>query len=353
MRPLSHRTTLVIDPPADDEVEVCLLGRGRGESIVVHLLDGRWMIVDSFNRRREEPAALWYLRSLGVEPDQVEIIVVTHFHADHHLGIDRLHDRCRSARLFTTGAMGKEQFRKVRGSADAAPVLGALAATIERAKDRVLADGAAGHLPAQVGQLVADVGGSVVRALSPTSRAMVASDQELGVALTIGWDAVESQLRDDNRCSVVLHLDLRGVNALLCADLPRHPKYGWAAVLGDPLHGGLTRVDLVKAGHHGSVTAHDDAMWARLVDPEPVICVAPYSSSRLPGPADVERLRGQCGELWQAAPSDGQWITEDGMSISVKGQTGFIRSRRRVDEPAWRTHAVEPGRKLHPESFSV
>lgn len=278
---------------------------------------------------------------------------MTHFHADHHLGVDRLHDHCRSARLFTPGALGKQQFRKIRGAVDAAPTLGALAGTIERAKKRVLAGSAVGHLPAQVGQLVSDSGGSVVRALSPTSNAMVASDQELGEALTIGWDAVDSQLRDDNRCSVVLHLDLRGVRALLCADLPRHQQYGWAAVLGDPLHGSLTRVSLVKAGHHGSSTAHDDAMWARLVDPEPVVCVAPYSSSRLPGPTDVERLRELCGELWQAAPSDGQWIQEDGTSISVKGQTGFVRARRRVDEPSWRTDAIEPGRQLHPDGASV
>lgn len=64
-----------MDPPADDEVEVCVLGRGRGECIVVHLLGGRWMIVDSFNRSRDEPAALWYLQAIGVQPDQVDILV--------------------------------------------------------------------------------------------------------------------------------------------------------------------------------------------------------------------------------------------------------------------------------------
>lgn len=348
MRPHCRPTILTIAPPAKDEVEVCLLGRGRGECIVVHLLDGRWMIVDSFNRRRREPAAQWYLQSMDIAPDQVDVLVVTHFHADHHIGIDRLHDVYRSARLFTTGALGKEQFRKIRASRDSTPSLGALSGAIERAKKRVLPGGAVGHLPANVGQLVYDAGGCVVRALSPTSGAMAASDQELGEALKVGWDAIDSQLHDDNRCSVVLHLDLRGVRSLLCADLLRHHQYGWEAVLGDPLNGSLTRVDLVKAGHHGSVTAHDEVMWAQLVDADPVICVAPYSPSRLPGLDDLGRLWNQCGELWQAAPSDGRWFTEDGISISVKGQTGFVRSRRRVGESAWRTVAFEPGRQLHP-----
>jgi beta-lactamase superfamily II metal-dependent hydrolase len=272
----------------------------------------------------------------------VEFLIVTHFHADHYIGVEKLFDECVNARLLTTGALGKEQFRKVRGSDDAKPTLGALAATIERARDR------GGPVWAQLGQLVIDAHGSVVRAVSPTSNAMNESDRELGLALEVGWEKVDSQLRDDNRSCVVLHLDIQGVRAMLCADLPRHDLFGWKAVLADSINESLVGVDLVKAGHHGSDTSHDDEMWAKLVKGDAVVGIAPCSSSRLPGPDDIERIRGLSAELWLAAPSDGQWIEEDGTKRSVKGTTGYFRARRRPSESGWRTEALPPGQRLHP-----
>ncbi len=229
-----------------------------------------------------------------------------------------------------------------------AEVLGGVAAAVERAKKRQLVGGGGGLLFAQVGQLVLDVGGATVRAMSPTADAMTESDRELGESLQVGWDAVDTALRDDNRCSVVLHLDLRGTRAILCADLLRHALFGWAAVLADPLNQSCVPVDLVKAGHHGGESGHDDEMWVRLVGPEPVVFVAPYSSSRLPSPPDIARLTGLSGQLWEAAPADGEWIGEDGTAISVRGETGFVRARRRTGENNWRVDAGMPGRQRHP-----
>lgn len=337
--------TTPADAPADDEVEVCLLGRGVGECIVVHLGQRRWMVIDSFNRSRHEPAALWYLRSVNVDPAQVEVLVTTHFHRDHHLGIDRLHDACSNARLVTTGALGKEQFRKLRASDDEIQALGGLAGTIESAKARESAGGS-GWLRAQIGQIIATGPNMLVQALSPTTSAIAASDSEVGQALQVGWDAVVSKLRDDNRSSVTLLFDVEGIRGLLCADLPGIGSFGWQAVLADPLTSQVSGVDLVKAGHHGSVTAHLPGMWSAWVDASATVLVAPFSTSGIPKNRDIARLRGVCGEVWQAAPSGRRWTEEDGIRVSRPAATGYVRARRCPGEPGWRMDSYPPGRKV-------
>ena len=65
--------TAVTQPPCHDELEVSIFGPGIGESVVVHLGYGDWIVVDScLNPRTRLPAALEYplptpkdLRRLG------------------------------------------------------------------------------------------------------------------------------------------------------------------------------------------------------------------------------------------------------------------------------------------------
>ena len=53
-------------PPRDDEFELTLLGPGYGESIVMHIGEGAWVLVDSCGRA-DAPAALDYLETLGID----------------------------------------------------------------------------------------------------------------------------------------------------------------------------------------------------------------------------------------------------------------------------------------------
>lgn len=51
--------------PAKDELEVTLLGPGTGESVVIHVGDDRWVIVDSYEDEGL-PAARRYLDDINV-----------------------------------------------------------------------------------------------------------------------------------------------------------------------------------------------------------------------------------------------------------------------------------------------
>ena len=90
-----------MNQPAADEVEVTVIGPNYGESVLVHLGDKRWIIVDSTSKDGgSEPTQLQYLRSLGLNPAEcVKLIVVTHWHDDHIKGIIQTIDACRGAAI--------------------------------------------------------------------------------------------------------------------------------------------------------------------------------------------------------------------------------------------------------------
>ena len=60
-------------PPARDEIELTLFGPGYGESVVLHIGDGAWAIVDSCIDKDGRPSALSYLENL--DPAEVVVLV--------------------------------------------------------------------------------------------------------------------------------------------------------------------------------------------------------------------------------------------------------------------------------------
>lgn len=333
-------------PPAKKELEVTLLGRGVGECVVVHLLEGKWLVVDSF-LKGNSTATPWYLDSMGVDPDAVETILVTHFHVDHYRGIDQLHDYYHKARLMITDALRSEHFLAIYSDNSEPGLLGTLPGTIKRASQRLISPLTPGLRHISAGQEVYRSHNVHVLALTPTDAAVQTSNQELGKFIGLGnRNSIRSQLRNDNRCSIVLHLTVGDICVLLCADLVADaPAYGWQAVLKEPNNATLHPASLMKVAHHGSVASDYSLMWDKLVGRDPVLTVAPYWPSGLPRPEDVARLRAR-GSLWQAAPSVNMEIDEFGNKISQVPKTGVIRARRHLNEKSWRVEAIPPAFKV-------
>lgn len=87
-----------LDAPGDDVAEVTLIGGsdGFGESIVVHIGKGQWLIVDCcINPINGQCLPLEYLKSINVNiKEQVRYIVCTHWHDDHIAGLSTLLSEC-------------------------------------------------------------------------------------------------------------------------------------------------------------------------------------------------------------------------------------------------------------------
>jgi beta-lactamase superfamily II metal-dependent hydrolase len=335
---------MIRTPPDRDEIEVTLLGRGVGESVVAHLGDNEWMVVDTY-MRGGEPAPEWYLRSLDVDPGCVKVLVLTHFHRDHYEGIDRLLDVYRKARMGVTRALVHDMFLPIYTFEDADNDLPGLAGVLRRARvERKLTPTTPGLLPLNAGQALYAGAMAEVKALSPSITAVDTACADVASALASEpMEKVRSRLRNDNRVSAALHINCRGFAILLGADLENEPAaFGWQAVVDDPLHLHLPQCDLVKVPHHGSARAHHSEAWQRFIVSQPWLAVAPYSTSGLPEPKDITRLLNRGRFVYQAAPSTKKTQDEWGNRISDPDQTGVVQARRHLGQHDWTVSLLPP-----------
>ena len=101
-------------PPEPDEIEVVLIGPGFGETIILHVGNGRWVIIDScIDNRTGSPAALSYLHAINVIPeDSVDLVIATHWHDDHIRGLHKTVETCTNADFCCSSAHTTREFIK-------------------------------------------------------------------------------------------------------------------------------------------------------------------------------------------------------------------------------------------------
>ena len=302
--------------PAIDELEVSLFGPGFGECVVVHLGQGDWMVVDScLNEAQDQPIALEYLASLGVDvAKQIRLVVVTHWHDDHIRGSARLFAEAQSARFVCSAALRNKEFFVILDAAkeiktvardssltEFRNILDELHQRKERGKrsnsgpDQWAVDG----LP-----LFRSSGSSqaIVTALSPSSQTITDAAVRLGKLIP----SISSQHKRFPRCSpndqsvsLLVHSDACSV--LLGADLETvgDPDRGWRAVVNSPVRPRVIG-NAIKVSHHGSENGDLDEIWSILLEPDSPALLTPYSSGRnpLPSEKDVERLKSRTSRLY-------------------------------------------------------
>lgn len=326
--------------PDSESLQVTLLGRGVGECIVVHLPGGDWLVVDSFNHRGEA-AALYHFAREGISSENVIGLVVTHFHADHYRKIDALHEGCVNAKLYITEALHRDRIKAFALDPSEPSILEVLPRTVQRAKDRSFPEpGGSGRVSLKSGTLVSNPRRNhTVLALSPSDFAVAQSDADLAALIGTAVDPqeVKAQLKDDNRCSIVLYIDVGFATVMLGADLECEPlDAGWAAVHATHKH--LPPAGLLKVPHHGSKTADHHGLWELTEDGAELI-VSPYWSSGIPDDHDVIRLATR-GNLWQTVPSTKAKTQVLGDQPPQKEPLGWLTATCHPDKPKW---TVDPG----------
>ncbi len=318
--------------PAPEELEVSLFGPGYGESLVLHLGNGRWMVVDScVDPDSGRAAALDYLDALGVDcARDVAVVLATHWHDDHVRGIAEVVEACEAARFVCSAALRSEEFLTLAQS----NVLGAerttsgvreLACVLEIVRVRKAA-GRSGAGPglALENTVIDESPSCEVRALSPSSAALQRALASIAAKLP---EPLRPHLRvaapSSNEGSVALWLKGRSGQALLAADVERQAgdDRGWGAILAlrPP---GSAPAELVKAPHHGSESGHDRRMWDDLLEPEPSALLTPWRRGARSLPTEEDRRR-----IVRLAP-DAVLVGTSGESRSATTRRSSARSRK-------------------------
>ncbi len=343
-RPLSEAAS----PPRPEELEISLFGKGVGESLVVHLGDGDWMVVDSFvDRQTGRPVALDYLTRLGLSPEKVlRHIVISHWHDDHTSGASALLDNAPAAQVFLSAAFNKKEVRKLLAASECRTVTPTGVDEMALLLRNLLARKRANSGGVQLNYLLAKTlvhksSRSEVFALSPSSGTLTRALAEIVPFLPVGGGPKRRVSHEPNDLSVVLHVAFPPVAVLLGADLEvrTDSSTGWLAVVG--LAGKFCKSGTFKVAHHGSPNADHPQIWNELLTPSPVAILTPFLAGRKPLPSheDLLRLKSTSIRVLCAgspapaksrdlAPEAQKMVRASGASIrQSEGAVGHVRLR--------------------------
>ena len=265
--------------PDPNEIEITTIGVGRyeGESLVVHLGNNEWAIIDSCKADDGTILPLFYLKELGVTYDHVKVIVCTHWHTDHIKGLSVVVRECDQADFFYPAVgQGNNQLKlliegdKAQGRSS---VWKEFIACYHNAgnrgdyahHDKVLYDN--GH-------------GSQLLALSPSKKMLDIVFEKL-----IGVDGnnrdvrqINESILEPNICSIAIVLNTPDTNVLLGGDLEafrgkRKPilscvgtckqrwDRGWCNVIEKSKVLYDKSISLFKLPHHASKTGYCQTVW--------------------------------------------------------------------------------------------
>ena len=277
--------------PGKNEFELTLLGPGYGESVVLHVGGGVWVIVDSCVDTNGTPQALRYLESIDVDPAKaVELIVATHWHDDHIRGIAKLVGICNRAAFSCASVLLCKEFLSVVGALEGRPPSGRGSGLKEIHSVFSRPAQVASNLTLAIANRPILVkGGCEIRALSPDDANFINFVRTIGRLLSgSGKVRIRVPSLSPNDVSVALWVKVEDVAVLLGSDLERR---GWTAVLENvALRDG--KASVFKVPHHGSEDAHEPGVWKQMLELDPLAVLTPWrrGNRTLPIQRDVKRI---------------------------------------------------------------
>src|SRR5262249_35509164 len=293
-------TDLRSQPPQADELEVSLIGPGYGECIVIHFGGGTWVIVDScINVLTRTPVALEYLGLIDVDiASAVRLVVATHWHDDHIRGLSQVVRAAAKSRFVISAALRAQEFATLTALMEPRMMQASSGVRELRMIYEYLAQAGAPPQFATADRRLWSPAGRPLRSvwsLAPSDR-----------AIQLALDDIASILSDrelpnrrvpalrPNHSSVVLWCEAAGPIALLGGGLQEtaDERAGWRAIVASDARP-PGQAEVFKVPHHGSVTAHCQAVWDEMLQRRTTIAaVTPFmrGNKQLPTAADGRRL---------------------------------------------------------------
>ncbi|HEY6391107.1 MAG TPA: DNA internalization-related competence protein ComEC/Rec2 [Bryobacteraceae bacterium] len=262
------------------ELELTAIDVGQGDSLLVAFPDGKLMLMDgggvlSFGRHAKprmdigEDVVSPYLWGRSIR--KVDVIALSHAHADHAQGLPALIENFHPAELWIGAAARGEVWAAVEQQANR-----------QRAK----------IVPRQSGQAF-DFGGARIEILSPPS----------------DYVPAESPKNND---SLALRITYGRRSFLLTGDMEK-PMEARALADGEPL-----RADVLKVGHHGSNTSSTGPFLDAVSPMYAVISDGFENSFHHPHPLVLERLTAHRAGILRTDTRGMITIRTDGQRISVE-----------------------------------
>ena len=288
--------------PDVDEIEVSIFGPGYGEGILIHLCNNDWIQIDScINPSTKKPATLEYLDKIGIHPDHLKQIIVTHWHDDHIRGLGAAVKKFPNAEVVISEAMRQKEFVELVANYCQSTMMKSLSGLMELSETiqhlienrknpkRAIADRPLLNRESDDSEI-----GYQVTSLSPSDASILLSNLQLADFIPkINQEKSRLPYITPNHASVVLWISIGGTNILLGSDLEvgTNIDTGWLAILGSNTKP-IGKATVYKIPHHGSQNADLDGVWSEMLIPDPIAILTPFGRGNvsLPKPSDIKRI---------------------------------------------------------------
>jgi hypothetical protein len=344
-----------------------IFGPGVGECVAMHVGNGEWIVVDSCLGPTGEPVAPWYLTALGASLASVKVCLITHFHDDHIRGAAAAAEEFAAAELWCSAALADRDWlahvaAHERPMAEQGSGIDEFSKLLELGSSRPAGSvrwASAQHLiwERRVGVPVKVV------ALSPSDHAQTRALYDIASELArLVEDARLGnpkrrllRLGKQNHVSVAIWVAVGQLEALLGADVEvtGESTTGWEGVLSLGSPPWTAPAQFFKIPHHGSAGADHPEAWDRLVQPDAMVGVTPFTRHHLPLQTDVQRIVAYGRSAFIASPADAsrrirrsaeveKLVRASGHRLQARGAYGHVRFRCPMADPSSATVELFP-----------
>ncbi|MGR3293566.1 MAG: hypothetical protein ACUZ9M_06060 [Candidatus Scalindua sp.] len=265
-------------PPKDNELEVTIFGPGYGESIVLHIPQIGWGIIDSCEHKTKNESIvlpLEYLLNITTDPHpKLAFVILTHPHHDHCKGLDRILREYPggTARVCTYDGDGIREWEVYKTKKETAlkKVIQGLGYVFD-AIDEVVKSGTQWRRLNEMNTVfeenvnVKGFGSTRIRmlALSPSAASIKEYKDMLFKAIPgVGKPVLKMDDEGHNLVSVALLLEFGNLQIIFGSDVETgsNNRTGWSGIISNQDFPSLW-ANLVKVSHHGSENGHNSSAW--------------------------------------------------------------------------------------------
>jgi beta-lactamase superfamily II metal-dependent hydrolase len=296
------------DRPNNFTGEITILGTGGGygESCVIHLGSQKWVVVDScIDPISKKSIPLKYLEGIGVNTNSdVVLIICTHWHEDHILGLSQLLQSCSHAKFSFAKANDRPKFLQMV-SLDYEKI--SKEATFSSTKEFVECleimekRNPSGVIMSHPDRILYSVNkddfNSQVISLSPSDTAIHQFDLYISTLITeYGKSNMRIVPLSPNFNSVAIFLKLGYHRAILGGDLETdlsNSNIGWDDVVNKS-QAIDNKSTFIKIPHHGSKNGYNEGLWKSKLHKAPISTVTPWNlGSKLPTQEMMDFYKGK------------------------------------------------------------
>lgn len=306
--------------PDKDEVEITLIGTGGGygESVLLKINQGEWVIIDScINPVTKSPLPLEYLQNIGVDyKREVKFVICTHWHDDHILGLSEILKECQSAQFCMPTVNDSGKFLHYVGLDASKSKKGSISSFIEFQRCiEILQDRTNVPMKRMKSDLVLYQNnfrlsdGTLKRielfSLSPSESVITKFDKELSQLFkqfSLPKKSIPEKSPNDK--SAVIYFRYGEFSAMLGADLEVSDENneGWHDIHRNSVVR-QGKSGIYKIPHHGSSNGYNNSIYSDLIETDAILQLSPWNrNNKLPQLDMLQTYRSHSKNLFITSP---------------------------------------------------